>query len=1031
LSFKPRLETLEDRTVLSTATHFQVVTPSFLVAGVPAPAAVMALDASNNLVFDYQETAHLASSDSAAQLPADYTFTAADHGEHVFSITLQTPGVQTVSATDTANHSITGSATLTVNPAPVATHLEVIVPANVPAGVPIPVVVIAQDGSNQPVAGYTGTVHFTGSDLAATLPADFTFSAADHGIHVFTATFRTPGSQTITATDTAHSSITGTASLSVHTIGAAATHFEVMAPPTVASGTSFPVTVIAVDDSNNPAPSYAGTVQFGSSDGAASLPANFTFTAMDHGVHVFTITLQTAGSQTITVTDTSNSSIAGNAAVTVVVSAVATHFGVFAPPVVPAGIPFPVGVVALDASNHPVLDYTGTVHFTSTDTAANLPADFTFTQLDHGFHVFPVSFHTPGSQTITVTDTAHSSITGSATVLVNMLSFGTADHFGVFSPPMVPAGMPFPVGVVALDASNHPVLNYTGTVHFSSTDAAANLPADFTFTLLDHGFHVFPVTLQTPGSQTITVTDTAHMSITGSATVMVLSSFDTVTHFGVIAPPVVPAGLAFPIAVVALDAANHPVLTYTGTLHFTSTDLAASLPADFTFTPDDHGFHVFSVTLQTPGSQTITVTDTTHSSITGSTRVMVTIARVATHFGVLAPAVVPAGLPFPVGVVALDDANQPVFTYTGTVHFTSSDGAANLPADFTFALADHGIHVFPVTLVTPGSQTVTVTDTAHSSITGTTTVIVRHPSVVDHFGVFAPPVVQAGSPFPVGVVALDASGDPVPTYTGTVHFTSTDSAANLPADYTFTAADHGVHVFSVMFQTTGSQTLSVADASNSSIKGMATVGVFTHIHIWLNQVYQSLLGRPLDPVGESVWTGASAGGSSLGEVAQAIESSPEYRTRLIDNLYATLLGRAPDPFGLNNFLAAMNSGMTIEQVKSLILASAEYFTRAGGTNTAYVNALYHDVLGRAVDALGAAGWVGLLTSGVDRSMVASAIVTSNEADQDLVQQDYLQFLSRPADSVGLSAWSGALQQGMRDEAILAAIIGSSEFFQGL
>jgi hypothetical protein len=382
-------------------------------------------------------------------------------------------------------------------------------------------------------------------------------------------------------------------------------------------------------------------------------------------------------------------------------------------------------------------------------------------------------------------------------------------------------------------------------------------------------------------------------------------------------------------------------------------------------------------------------------------------------------------------VVALDDANQPVFNYTGTVHFTSSDGAANLPADFTFTLDDHGFHVFSVTLLTPGSQTVTVTDTAHSSITGSATIVVRHPSVVDHFGVFAPPVVQAGSPFPVGVVALDASGDPVPAYMGTVHFASTDLAASLPADYTFTAADHGVHIFSVAFQTTGSQTLKVTDTSNNSINGLATVGVFTHIHIWLNQVYQSLLGRPVDPIGESGWTGALAGGTSLAAVVQAIESGPEYRTRLIDNLYATLLGRAPDPFGLNDFLAAMNAGMTIEQVESSILASAEYFTRAGGTNTAFVNALYRDVLGRAVDPLGAAGWGGLLALGVDRGAVASAIVTSNEADQDLVQQDYLQFLSRPADPAGLSVCSGALQQGVRDEAILAGIIGSGEFFQGL
>ena len=32
-------------------------------------------------------------------------------------------------------------------------------------------------------------------------------------------------------------------------------------------------------------------------------------------------------------------------------------------------------------------------------------------------------------------------------------------------------------------------------------------------------------------------------------------------------------------------------------------------------------------------------------------------------------------------------------------------------------------------------------------------------------------------------------------YTGTVHFTSTDSQAGLPGNYTFTSGDNGVHTF--------------------------------------------------------------------------------------------------------------------------------------------------------------------------------------------------------------------------------------------
>src|SRR5205823_3287534 len=57
-------------------------------------------------------------------------------------------------------------------------------------------------------------------------------------------------------------------------------------------------------------------------------------------------------------------------------------------------------------------------------------------------------------------------------------------------------------------------------------------------------------------------------------------------------------------------------------------------------------------------------------------------------------------------------------TYLGTVHFTSSDTSATLPANYTFTPADSGVHRFLVTLPTTGRQTVTVTDLANGAVTG-------------------------------------------------------------------------------------------------------------------------------------------------------------------------------------------------------------------------------------------------------------------------------------------------------------------------
>jgi hypothetical protein len=98
---------------------------------------------------------------------------------------------------------MTGSAYVTLNPgrASKLTVNEFTSPAT--AGVAGTVDVVIEDAYGNSVTGYTGTVHFTSSDRKASLPANYTFSTADPGYHFFSATLKTAGTQSITATDTA------------------------------------------------------------------------------------------------------------------------------------------------------------------------------------------------------------------------------------------------------------------------------------------------------------------------------------------------------------------------------------------------------------------------------------------------------------------------------------------------------------------------------------------------------------------------------------------------------------------------------------------------------------------------------------------------------------------------------------------------------------------------------------------------------------------------------------------------------------
>ena len=105
------------------------------------------------------------------------------------------------------------------------------------------------------------------------------------------------------------------------------------------------------------------------------MPANYTFTPVDAGVHVFTgVTLVTAGLQTITAIDTTTASIIGNAAVSVSAATAAT-FTVTGPSTATAGTGAPITVTAKDSFGNIATGYTGTVHFTSSDPLAILPAD--------------------------------------------------------------------------------------------------------------------------------------------------------------------------------------------------------------------------------------------------------------------------------------------------------------------------------------------------------------------------------------------------------------------------------------------------------------------------------------------------------------------------------------------------------------------------------------------------------------------------------------------------------------------------------
>ena len=123
------------------------------------------------------------------------------------------------------------------------------------------------------------------------------------------------------------------------------------------------------------------------------------------------------------------------------------------------------------------------------------------------------------------------------------------------------------------------------------------------------------------------------------------------------------------------------------------------------------------------------------------------------------------------------------------------------------------------------SVTATISGTSWASSTAGTGSVTAAGAISKFVVSVTPTSVTAGGTVSPTVTAEDSAGRQLTGYGGTVHFSSTDSQAGLPSNYTFTSApsgaDNGAHTFTsgVTFKTAGTQTISVKDTVTTSATG--------------------------------------------------------------------------------------------------------------------------------------------------------------------------------------------------------------------
>jgi hypothetical protein len=704
---------------------------------------------------------------------------------------------------------------------PTTSHLDVSVPRGATnPGTPVQVTVAALDTYNNTVSGYRGTVHFTSSDPQVTLP-NYTFTAADNGRHTFTVLLGTLGRQTLTVTDLATPAIVGGTVVTVMTAPVASSLLVAGFPASINGGVAGSFTVTARDAMGNTLTGYRGTVQFVSSDPQAQLQGAYTFTAADNGVHTFTATLNTIGTQSITAFD-ATVRIAG------------TQSGIQvsrpAPPAVIGTTVSPIASVTFGA----VPRFDGTDDYIQAPSSLVVGGAITVEAWVKSANVFAnwarvIDFaNGPNLDNIILGWMANSG-------RLYFETYRNGQTIALATPTVFPQNQW--VHVAAVNDGNgagsiyiNGVLVITGpqivpatVVRTQQYVGRSNYPADAFFSGSIEDLHIWNSARsasqihtdmnQVTGNEPGLVLDypldegsgtTAYDRTAGRYNGTLLST-TTGDQPAWIADPGPGSGrvvATFTSANPSATAANFTAMITWGDGH----------QSPGTITPNGQGGWSVSGSnaYAQPGTYPISVVVTDQFTSTGTGHGTANVLAPVTQFFVTGfPSSIAAGTASTFTVTAQDDLGRTFTGYRGTVHFTSSDPLAALPADYTFTAADNGRAIFGAALFTVGRQSITATDTSSETLTGTQANILVNPrsfTVTDF-----PAQVAAGDEHTFTVTARDFFGNPVPAYLGTVRFTSSDPHAILPGDYTFTADDAGTHIFTATLVTAGIQSITVAD----------------------------------------------------------------------------------------------------------------------------------------------------------------------------------------------------------------------------
>jgi hypothetical protein len=694
--------------------------PRAQVVGVPFSITVRACDNTWNTVTNNSNTIQITSSDVSATIPSPAQLSS---GQRIFQITFNAAGNFTILAHDQSDNTIPDGTSSSVASQNLASFtFPTISQKHKYAGVAEPTTITARDPNGNVVTGYTGPVglrEITSFGDGRVSPEQVTLT---NGVW--------SGNVTLYRAD--ETSINrGNANMYAYAIDAPSKNgtsdpfivhpgpFNRMqivlpgqtplpgsvagligSPASQSVGSAFTVNVYATDAYWNPVPSGNTVTVVSGTDNSESVSPSSG--ALVNGTRQFSVTLNSTGAQTLTVSTGGGIQSMTSAPIQVIPAGVNGFAFDPIPPGVVAGTPITVRIRAVDTGGNTQPNYAADAILTSnTGVGSVTPNQITFANGEWTGQV--TLFGAGGAVALTAADYSVPPKIGSSSsfvvspgpfyrlqvILPGQTAAGGTASGKTGTPTNQTAGNPFNITVRAVDEWWNLIPGVTDLIGLTSTDTFAWMPAD---TNLVNGQVVIPVRLHKAGNQTITATDLDDSNIFPNTSSPVLISGGSFARVLVLAPgesvaPGTASGrtgtatdqninYSFTLTVLATDQWWNPVGGATDVVRITSGDPMAQLPPNEAMVD---GMAEMNMRLSTGGFQQITVSDVTNPARTGSTTQVRAITSGFHLEATINQATALAGAPFTVYIRVVNDAGSVIQEINSAVTLEVRNAGSGAP----------------------------------------------------------------------------------------------------------------------------------------------------------------------------------------------------------------------------------------------------------------------------------------------------------------------------------------------------------------